>query len=242
MTVQQNCNVDDGNLNRLRRNLLKAGLFVPLGAVVASLFTVTRSLASLSPQPAQISTSSSTAPSGFPRVKVANLSDLKNNAPLNFSYPLDDELNSIIKLGEKAKGGIGPDSDIVAFSLICQHLGCYYHVIESVGRCPCHGATYDLANGGNVTSGPALDPVPQVILELDSSTGDIYATGMGPPTIYGHGTGPDYVSNDLQGGTLVPEFPSLTLPFFAAFVLALAMVFTRRVFRQNVKQAQRRSG
>jgi hypothetical protein len=41
-----------------------------------------------------------------------------------------------------------------------------------------------------------------VILELDSSTGDIYATGMTPPTIYGYDTGSNDVLADLRGGTL----------------------------------------
>jgi len=241
MELQQNCNVNGGNLNKSRRNLLKTGLMFPLMAIVANVFTVTGSLETPSSLPAQVSTSSSTMTSGFPIVKVANLKDLTVNNPINFNYPLDSEPNVLLKLGAKAKGAIGPDSDIVAFSLICQHQGCYYHVIGSIGRCPCHTATYDLANGGTVTSGPALYPVPQVILELDSSTGDIYATGMGPPTIYGHVTGSNDVSNDLQGGILVPEFPSLTLPFFAAFVLALGMAFTRRAFRKNVKPPGRNS-
>ena len=40
--------------------------------------------------------------------------------------------------------------------------------------------------------GPAPRPLPQVILSFDSSTGNIYATGMTAPTIFGYDTG----SND----------------------------------------------
>ena len=122
-----------------------------------------------------------------------------------------------MKLGQKAKGGIGPDGDIVAFSQICQHLGCLYAFqptgssppCESSykapgpeGYCCCHGSIYDYANGGKVVGGPAPRPIPQVVIELDSD-GSIYATGMNPPSIFGHNTGSNDVSADLQGGNLV---------------------------------------
>jgi arsenite oxidase small subunit len=222
--------VADVNLNESRRNLLKVALMFPLVAIVALISSITRSLASSSPEPVQTS--------GFPRVKVANLNDLKLNAPLDFSYPLENEPNIIVKLGAKAQGGIGPGGDIVAFSLLCQHQGCRYNVSGSSGYCPCHASSFDLASGGAVTGGPALYPVPQVLLELDSSTGDIYATGMTPPTIYGHGSpGSNDVSYDLQGGTMVPEFPSLTLPLLATLVFAIGMTFIRRTFPQEPKPA-----
>ncbi len=57
-------------------------------------------------------------------------------------------------------------------------------------------------------SGPAPRPVPQVTLEYDQATGDIYAVAMGPPTIFSHGpagtTDPALVLKyDLQGGDIV---------------------------------------
>ncbi len=70
-----------------------------------------------------------------------------------------------------------------------------------MGYCCCHGSQYDLLNGAAVIGGPAPRPVPSVILEVDSS-GNIYATGMNPPTIFGHNTGSSDVSADLQGGNL----------------------------------------
>jgi hypothetical protein len=76
---------------------------------------------------------------------------------------------------------------------------------EAVMYCCCHGSIYDLGEDAEVIGGPAPRPVPRVILELDG-TGNIYATGMTPPTIYGFGTaGSDDVSADLVGGTLVPS-------------------------------------
>lgn len=143
-------------------------------------------------------------------VKVANVSDLQVNDYVTFDYPLVGESNMIVKLGQQAEGGVGPDGDIVAFSIVCQHLGCIvgYRTKSGnspgpVGACPCHGSIYDLVDGGKVLSGPAPRNIPQVTLQVDQSTGDIYAVGMGPPTIFGHDTGSTDVSYDLQGGTPV---------------------------------------
>lgn len=158
-----------------------------------------------------------TAPTGFPRVKVSSVDELSTGKVVIFSYPLDDEPNILVKLGQKAEGGVGPDGDIVAFSQICQHLGCIWGYVPPggspsanpsfvapgpVGYCPCHGSIYDLTESGKVIGGPSPRPEPQVKLEADSS-GDIYAVGMGPPSIFSHDTGSSDVSNDLQGGTLV---------------------------------------
>ncbi|MDG6995008.1 MAG: arsenate reductase (azurin) small subunit [Nitrososphaerota archaeon] len=195
-----------------RRTFLKFMAAISAVLAVGGVGAVAKSVASPSAQAGKSADSS-----GFPRFKVANLSDLVVNNPVTFYYPLTDEPNILVKLGEKAEGGVGPDGDIVAFSQICQHLGCIY-AYESpgsspacnssykatgpVGYCCCHGSVYDFANAGKVLGGPAPRPVPQVILEVDSS-GDIYAVGMDPPTIFGHNTGSSDVTSDLQGGTLV---------------------------------------
>ena len=200
---------------------MKAALAFSVVLVVAGVAAVTRSLWNPSSQlaPTSLETSGgSTSPLSFPRVKVANTSDLKVNQPITFNYPLDNEPNIMVRLGKKAQDGVGPDGDIVAFSQICQHLGCIYGYVAPgtspscdatynttgpVGYCCCHGSVFDLANGAKVTGGPSPRPQPQVILEYDSSTGDIYATGMTPPTIFGHNTGSNDVTSDLQGGTPV---------------------------------------
>jgi arsenite oxidase small subunit len=150
-------------------------------------------------------------------VKVAQLTDLTIGQPIAFNYPLDNEPNILVKLGTKADGGVGPDEDIVGFSNICQHLGCIYgfqapgstpacnsayKTDGPVGYCCCHGSVFDLANKANVIAGPSPRPQPQVLLEVDPS-GNIFATGMGPPTIFGHDTGSNDVSGDLQGGNPV---------------------------------------
>jgi arsenite oxidase small subunit len=161
---------------------------------------------------------STSAPSPFPRLMVANISDVSEDKAIFFNYPLDNEPSILVKLGTKGVGGVGPDGDIVAFSQVCQHLGCdigfvaaggspvcdsSYKAEVPVGYCCCHGSVYDLTASGKVIAGPSPRPAPQVTLEFDASTGDIYAVGMGPPTIFGHDTGSNDVLNDLQGGTPV---------------------------------------
>jgi arsenite oxidase small subunit len=145
--------------------------------------------------------------------------------PLRFSYPLEGASSILVKLGVKAENGVGPDGDIVAFSVICQHQGCFFdffnppRTVTSAttteefppeGHCGCHGSIYDLAHDGKVIVGPASYPVPRVLLEYDQATGDIYVTGMGPPTIFGYGplgtTDPaEVLKYDLQGGQVVTQ-------------------------------------
>ncbi len=175
-------------------SLLRAGTFIPT-SVITSL--------------------------AWPKINVTNLSSLQLLTPVTFNYPLDATPNILVKLGVKAQGGVGPDGDIVAFSGICQHFGCFYGFVPqgglacksytasvSGGYCCCHGSQYDFVNAAKVVGGPAPRPVPQVQLEYDSSTGNINALSMGPPTIFGHGppgtTDPALVLQyDLQGGTVV---------------------------------------
>jgi arsenite oxidase small subunit len=159
----------------------------------------------------------------WPKITVTNIKSLKFLTPITFNYPLTNTPNILVKLGVAADGGVGPDKDIVAFSDICQHLGCFYGFVPpsgsppcnksykaslSEGYCCCHGSQYDFVHGAKVIGGPAPRPVPQVQLEYDPSTGDINALSMGPPTIFGHGppgtTDPALVLQyDLQGGTVV---------------------------------------
>ena len=140
-----------------------------------------------------------------------------------FDYPLRNEPNFLLNLyplngqppsgsnagAENVPGGIGDHGSIVAYSAICQHLGCpapaisYYPPGQCPGKtfgalsfyvhCSCHGSTYDVTNGAANLTGPAVLPLPQVVLEADAS-GNIFATGMtaNSPPVNGH-------LNTLQG-------------------------------------------
>ncbi len=160
-----------------------------------------------------------------------------------FDYPLQNEPNFLLNLypangeppsptnpgAENVPGGVGTHGSIVAFSAICQHLGCPAPAIAFYppGTCPqtpggkvfyihctCHGSTYDPANKAANLTGPAVMPLPQVVLEVDPSSGIIYANGEGPPTVNGHLstlTGDYGVGTSVQ---LVQEAPILSCATF----------------------------
>ena len=195
-----------------KRNFLKFAMTFSTLLAVGGIAAVLKSITN--PGPSTAGTAASSGSRQFPRVRVAQLNDLTIGQPIVFNYPLDNEPNILVKLGTKAEGGVGPNEDIVAFSSICQHLGCIYgfqapgsspacnqayRADRPVGYCCCHGSVYDFVNKAIVISGPSSRPQPQVLLDVDVS-GNIFATGMGPPTIFGHNTGSNDVSGDLQGG------------------------------------------
>lgn len=118
----------------------------------------------------------------YPRQKIASLSDLKTDQPIDFMYPPNAESPFfIVKLGEEAGGGVGPNNDIVAFSNMCTHMGgsldgTYKAKHKAMGPCPLHLTTFDLTRHGMVISGHATESLPQARLEI--SGGDIYAVGV----------------------------------------------------------------
>ncbi len=119
----------------------------------------------------------------YPRKKIAKLSQLKQDQPVEFTYPDEGAYAQamVVKLGQKAGGGIGPDSDVVAFNNTCTHqggdlAGTYKADTKSLGACPLHLSTYDLTRHGILISGQAYQSLPQVLLELDGD--DIHAVGV----------------------------------------------------------------
>jgi ubiquinol-cytochrome c reductase iron-sulfur subunit len=59
---------------------------------------------------------------------------------------------------------------IVAYSKICTHAGCPVSLYERTTHhllCPCHQATFDLADNGAVVFGPATRSLPQLPLAVD---------------------------------------------------------------------------
>jgi len=119
----------------------------------------------------------------YPRKLIAKLSDLVQDGPLDFSYP-DEKAYSesmLVKTGTRCGGGIGPQSDVVAFNYTCTHQGgplqdTYSPADKSLGPCPLHLSTYDLTRYGILISGQAYQSLPQVLLELSGD--DIYAVGI----------------------------------------------------------------
>jgi len=119
----------------------------------------------------------------YPQKLIAKMSDLKLDQPLVFNYP-DDGHNStciLVKMGQKAGGGVGKQRDVVAFNTICTHqggplMGTYNAEHKTLGQCPFHLTTYDLTRYGIIVSGQAYQSLPQVLLEVKGAS--IYAVGV----------------------------------------------------------------
>ncbi len=116
-----------------------------------------------------------------PRTKVGTLSSLVVDEPVKFNYPYDSVKNFLFKLGTEASGGVGPDSDVVAFNTLCTHMGgplspALSSDYKILGPCPFHLSTFDLTRHGMVVAGQATAGLPQIVLEMEGD--DIYATGV----------------------------------------------------------------
>jgi Rieske Fe-S protein len=156
--------------------------------------------------------------------KVESEYSVDTSDDIIFYYPLRNEPNFFLNLAPAngqapsdsnpgawgVPGGIGTHGSIVAFSAICQHLGCPAPAISyyppgtcsetfNTGppsqnsspnqsfyiHCSCHGSTYDPTHSAANLTGPAVLPLPQVVLETDAN-GNIFAVGENGPPVNGH--------------------------------------------------------
>ena len=84
---------------------------------------LTAAAASVAVLPTEAKAAPGAALPKYPSNRLANVSDLKANAPFDVSYPDADAPGVLIKLGQRVPGGVGPDGDIVGFSTLCPHKG-----------------------------------------------------------------------------------------------------------------------
>ncbi|MGJ8586355.1 MAG: arsenate reductase (azurin) small subunit [Marinosulfonomonas sp.] len=149
-----------------RRQFLRGGALAAAGAAAA---TVTSAPAQASPANAQVD---------YPSGKLANIADLAANEPMDIEYPDADSPGVLVKLGEAVEGGVGPDGDIVAYSVLCPHKGWYmsYNSEDRTLNCPGHFSRFDVEAGGQQVWGHATQNLPQFALRIDDA-GDIYAEG-----------------------------------------------------------------
>jgi arsenite oxidase small subunit len=115
----------------------------------------------------------------YPSNRLANVSELKANEPLNVSYPDNDAPGVLLKLGKRVADGVGPAGDIVGFSTTCPHKGfpLSYNKSDRTLNCPGHYSRFDCEAGGQQIWGQATQNLPQYVLRVDAK-GDIYAEGV----------------------------------------------------------------
>ena len=121
----------------------------------------------------------------YPSTKLANIRNLKVNEPKDITYPDADSPGVLLKLGSRVEGGVGPDGDIVAFSILCPHQGfpLAYSASDKTLSCPGHYSLFDVEKGGLQIWGHATQNLAQFRLVVDQA-GDIHAVAV-DELIYG---------------------------------------------------------
>jgi arsenite oxidase small subunit len=130
-------------------------------------------------------TSQAAAAESYPRLRIAALSRLRVDQPVSFRYPLRDQPNFLVDLGTPAPAGVGPNQSIVAFSSLCQHMGCPVTYERGAREfvCPCHQTRYDAERLASIVTGVATRALPRVLLEVRD--GAVHAVGV-EGLIYGY--------------------------------------------------------
>ena len=117
--------------------------------------------------------------SGYPSRRLANISDLKIDEPMDIEYPDSDSPGVLLKFAHTIAGGVGPAGDIVAYSVLCPHKGyqMFYDKSDRSLNCPGHFSRFDCEAGGQQIWGHATQNLPQFLLRVDAE-GEIYAEGV----------------------------------------------------------------
>ena len=150
-----------------RRQFLRGSAATAAGAVAAAV------------APSAPAKAAGAARVDYPSSRLANLKDLKKNVPLDVLYPDADAPGVLLKLGTRVEGGVGPDGDIVGFTIICPHKGfpLAYSADKRTFNCPGHYSVFDPEKGGQQVWGQATQNLPQYMLRVDDK-GDIHAEGV----------------------------------------------------------------
>ena len=116
----------------------------------------------------------------YPKKGVAKAKGLPVNSPVRFNYPDAKSPCVLLKMGHPVEGGVGPDGDIVAYSVLCTHMGCptTYDKKERVFKCHCHFSMFDAEKGGQVVIAQATEGLPRIVLNYNDATGEIEAVGV----------------------------------------------------------------
>ena len=99
--------------------------------------------------------------------RIGALSDLQSRGFIDFTVAANGDPGIAVSL---------PGGGVVAFDAVCTHAGCNvgYDTTAKLLSCPCHGATFDPANGASVVSGPAPTPLTAIQVQVGAD-GGVYA-------------------------------------------------------------------
>lgn len=157
-----------------RRSFLKSS-----GGAAAVVGTAGAALLPTSAQAAAQAGSTSTNLT-YPKRNVGKADGMPVNQAVTFSYPDPSSPCVALRMGSAVPGGVGPNQDIVAYSILCTHMGCpvAYESGTKVFKCGCHFSMFDAENGGQMVCGQATEDLPRVLLDYDAKTDSVNAVGV----------------------------------------------------------------
>jgi len=115
---------------------------------------------------------------------IIELEKIKPWKPVSFNYPSADAPAILIDVGRAVKHGVGSKKSIIAFSALCQHMGCTVNFDEKdrLLKCPCHASWLDPLKSGNAVAGPSPMGLPVITLKVEG--GKVYATDIIEGLVY----------------------------------------------------------
>jgi arsenite oxidase small subunit len=152
----------DGDVARSRSCGITRREFVKIGGATVS-GTIACSLL-----PAIAASPPAAKGEGYPVATVAQLSAVKVNEPIAFTYPDESSPAVLVRLHESAIGGVGPGASIVAYSILCTHKGCpvAFRPERKLFICPCHWSSFDPAKAGEMVIGQGSQALPRIVLRV----------------------------------------------------------------------------
>lgn len=145
-----------------RRNLLKIGVVSAVSFIITACTKAVSGSSAPTSQPvvknSQTPSTNEQTPAQGGEVVIAQVSALV--AGEGFNFTAQDGTDAILF---KTK-----DEKVYALSRICTHEGCSvdFDAAQSKLICPCHGATYEAADG-NVISGPTQRNLKKINIKID---------------------------------------------------------------------------
>jgi arsenite oxidase small subunit len=111
---------------------------------------------------------------------VGKAGGLTANQPVSFTFPDASSPCALVKMGNPVPGGVGPNQDIVAYSIMCTHMGCpvAYDPAQKVFKCPCHFSMFDAEKGGQMICGQATENLPRVVLRYNAKDDAVTAVAI----------------------------------------------------------------
>jgi arsenite oxidase small subunit len=163
--------MEDSKLSR--RSFLKSGSV----AAAAAVGSTRMSAAEAKPSPLSVSTATTLS---YPKIPIGKAGRMPVNQVVSFSYPDAASPCNAIKMGTPVPGGVGPGRDIVAFSIMCTHMGCplSYENESRTFKCGCHYSMFDAEKNGQMICGQATEDLPIITLEYDSKNDTVSAAGV----------------------------------------------------------------